>query len=180
MGKIRAPEKVKLVIPILISKLLYENLFGEILLKLKKRFGEIDFLSEVLEFNFTDYYDLEMGKDIFRIFVSFKNLINKDELPDIKIFTNKLEEEYFGEFNFKRPLNLDPGYIELSKLILASTKNFYHRIYLKGGIYAEVTLFYSNRKWNNLQWTFPDYRTEKYKEILTKIRKIYKKQLTEN
>ena len=177
MGEIKIPEKVKLIIGILISKGLYNSLFDEIVSVLGERFGEIDYKSELIDFNFTNYYSDEMGKDVFRIFISFKKLIDKDDLSEIKLFSNKLEENYFGKEGLKRPVNLDPGYIELSKLVLASTKNFYHRIYLKDGIYGEVTLFYSNKKWNNLPWTFPDYRTDKYKNILIEIRKIYKKQL---
>jgi len=112
----------------------------------------------------------------------FKKLIDPEEIPSIKIWTNKLEDEFKkdGKFNVIRPINLDPGYLTQSKLILASTKDYYHRIHLQGGIYAEVTLFYQNGKFENLPWTYPDYQTEKYKNFFLKARELYAKDIGTN
>ncbi len=173
MGKILPPKPVKLVCPILRAKSVGKN---EILNLLEDNFGEIDFVSDEIPFNYTNYYEKELGRDVFRFFASFKNLILPDEIVEIKIRTNELEYSFNEK---KRLINLDPGYIELSKFVLATTKNYTHRIYLGKGIYAEVTLIYKDKNFQNLPWTYPDYRSEFYKEVLMNIRKIYKKQLKE-
>ncbi len=181
MGEIKKPEKVKLICGILISRLLYEKYFSRVTSILTSHFGEIDYQSDLIDFTFTNYYKDEIGREVYRIFVSFKKLIEKEDISSIKVLTNEIEESFsYKVLNLKRPLNLDPGYMELSKLVLASTKNFYHRIYLRNGIYGEVTLYYSKKMWNDLPWTFPDYRSKEYKRILTEIRNIYKKQIGGN
>jgi hypothetical protein len=116
-----------------------------------------------------------MGNPIYRCFLSFKKLILPEELVKIKLFTNRIELKYAEEG--KRKINLDPGYMELGKFILATTKDQQHRIYIGGGIYEEITLFYSKKIWQHWEWTYPDYRSEEYKSILGKIREIYRKQI---
>ncbi|MCX7821375.1 MAG: DUF4416 family protein [Brevinematales bacterium] len=172
MGIAKEHDKVKLVIPILFSDNEVFNKVKEILLE---KFGEIDFESSPFSFEFTDYYNQEMGTPIYRCFISFKNLITPEELVNIKIFTNELEEKFATDK--KRKINLDPGYLCLGKFILATTKDQQHRIYMGKGIFEEITLFYRNKEWQHYEWTYPDYRSEKYKTILTQIREIYKKNL---
>ncbi|KPK98468.1 MAG: hypothetical protein AMJ95_04330 [Omnitrophica WOR_2 bacterium SM23_72] len=138
---------------------------------LEKRFGKIDFQSKPLYFTYTDYYGKEMGRNLLRVFVSFKKLILASELASIKIFTNRIEAKFLSEKN--RLINIDPGYLELSKLVLATTKDFSHRIYLKDGIFAEVTLYYAHKTFRPRDWTYPDYRTQEYLSIFNKIREIY-------
>lgn len=142
---------------------------------LESLFGKIDHKSPIYDFNFTDYYIDEMGKDLKKQFLSFENLIMPDQLADIKNSTNKIESRY--SINGKRTVNLDPGYLEESKLILASTKNFSHRIYLKNGIWAELTLSYASGKFVTHPWTYPDYQTELAYDFLRKVREIYISQL---
>ena len=119
-----------------------------------------------------------MGDIIDRMFLSFERLIEADQLPEIKRQTNQLEQEMAALLPIvKRPVNLDPGYIEHAKVILASTKNFYHRIYLGGGIFAEVTMHFKNNTYHFFPWTYPDYQSRDYQEFFLRIRQIYRSQL---
>src|SRR5437660_2449107 len=127
MGVIRQFNPVKLFIGVLVS---HSKLIAEVEQRLAAAHGPIDHRSPVIPFDFTDYYEAEMGDIIDRIFFSFERLIEADRLPEIKRQTNQLEEELSSRLEtVKRPVNLDPGYIELAKVVLASTKNFYHRMY---------------------------------------------------
>jgi len=142
---------------------------------LEKLFGKIDYKSPVYDFTFTDYYKVEMGVGLMKQFLSFEKMIMPDQLADIKNSTIKIEADY--SINGKRTVNLDPGYLEESKLVLASTKNFSHRIYLRDGIWAELTLSYAGGKFVPHHWTYPDYQTELAYDFLRKTREIYIKQL---
>ena len=185
MGEIKEPQPVNLIIGMLTS---IEELFCFVETALKKEFGAIDLKSDIIPFDFTDYYQAEMGSNIQRRFFSFDKLIMPDRLADIKLWTNQFEEdmatpplsptsqgaEWRGG---KRPINLDPGYISKAKLVLASTKDFSHRIYLGKGIYAEVTLQYRNGRYESLPWTFPDYKTQQYQQFFLKVRNLYREKL---
>lgn len=111
---------------------------------------------------FTQYYNAQMGPALWKKFWAFEHLIDAGELAEIKILTNHWEEEfseiYRAESGVERPVNLDPGYIDLGKLVLASTKDHGHRIYLGRGIFAEITLSFSQKRWQSLPWTYADYR----------------------
>ena len=172
MGKAKSPSPVKLIIATFTSRL---ELFQEIETELEKKYGEIDFKGPVFDSNHTDYYQEEMGFGLKKKFISFKNLISPEKINSIKLFTNKLESKYSKEG--KRIVNIDPGYVDNSKLVLASTKNYYHRIYLGKGIYAEVTLFFKEKSFQQLPWTYPDYKTDASIDIFNKIREIYRNQL---
>jgi len=116
-----------------------------------------------------------MGEDLKKIFISFKKPILPQDLAKIKIGTNKIENRL--SFDKKRTINIDPGYLELSKLVFATTKDFKHRIYLSHGIFAEVTLFYDNKTFKAWEWTYPDYKSQEYINIFNKIREIYARQI---
>jgi len=177
MADISLPKPVKLFVGILSCNI---NILTEIESLLAKRFGMVDIKSEIITFNFTDYYNKDMGTNISRQFLSFKELINREELSDIKIWTNKLEDKMRSNDNpdVTRPINLDPGYLTHCNLILASAKDYYHRIYLQNGIYAEVTLFYQHDGFKNLPWTYPDFQTEQYKSFFIKVRNLYAKDIS--
>src|SRR5262252_2300379 len=150
--------------------------------RLTAAYGPIDHRSGVIPFDFTDYYEAEMGDIIDRVFFSFERLIEADQLPEIKRQTNQLEDELAAQLRtststVKRPVNLDPGYIEQAKVILASTKNFYHRIYLGHGIFGEVTMHFRNNTFQFFPWTYPDYQSKEYQEFFFRIRHIYRSQL---
>jgi hypothetical protein len=141
----------------------------------KKKYGEFDFESQAIPFDFTDYYCQEMGGNLKKRFVSFKKLFKHTDFVAIKHYCIKVEKMCAP--CAKRKINIDPGYLNDAKLVLLTTKNFFHRIYLGKGIYAEVTLYYSKKKINYLPWTYPDYRTQTYKDILLGIRKTYMSQI---
>lgn len=175
MGNISEPENVKLFCGIIFSKTINPD---QILSRLKDEFGEIDSEMPPVEFDQTDYYQSEMGRDLLKSFVSFQAPIDPGILPDIKIKTNQLESEYLDSGS--RRINIDPGYIDLAKLVLASTKDFSHRIYLRDGIFAEVTMIYMNNTYRSLPWTYPDFRKDEYLEYFTNLRKRFKGQRKKN
>lgn len=177
MGQISSPSPVKLFIGVLTS---IPEIMPDVESRVTAHFGAIDLRSSDFPFDLTHYYDAEMGIPIGRRFFSFHELISPDAIAGIKVSTNSLEAALAAEHpEVRRPLNLDPGYLEESKIVLASTKNFYHRILLAGGIYGEVTLRFSRGSWQAFPWTFPDFRDGRYDEFFTQLRNLYRKQLKE-
>ncbi|MDR0823023.1 MAG: DUF4416 family protein, partial [Endomicrobium sp.] len=153
MGKINSAEKVKLFCGILSTD---AEIDKKALSELEKKLGGIDLKSEIVNFKFSDYYNPEMGDNINRYWLSFEKLIFADEIADIKIFTNNIEDSFAKDG--KRLINIDPGYLTQANVILATTKNFSHRIYLQKGIYAEVTTIYNKKEgFIKLPWSYPDY-----------------------
>lgn len=172
MGEIRSPEKVKLICGFIAKE---ERLVKKVFPLLIKKYGSIDFYSGVIPFNFTDYYQQEMGRDLIKQFVSFKRLISPKDLASAKVFSNNLEDKFSK--NKKRQVNIDPGYISLAKIVLATTKNYSHRIYLDKGIYAEITLNFQDKAFKPNPWTYPDYKSSEYLKIFQHIRQLYLKQI---
>ncbi len=175
MGKPREPLPVKLLMSLITKE---ENICRQAMEALKGDFGEIDLVSEQLPFDFTDYYAAEMGDNLFRHFITFEPLVSRDSLPDIKLSTNRLEEQ-FGDSGGKRLINIDPGYLSQAHLILATTKDYAHRPYLAKGVYADLTLIYRNKSFQPLDWTYPDYRQEKTIQLFNEIRTRYFEKLKE-
>lgn len=174
MGEIKDFTKEKLVIGVLST---LPGSRGELIRILEQEFGTIDYESPCMDFNFTNYYVPEMGSGIQRCFYSFETCVDPSTLYDIKIRTNRMEERFSAEN--MRKINLDPGLLSLDRFMLATTKNNGHRIPLKEGIYAEVTLLFVNKKFEPLPWTYTDFRSREYQDILLKIRALYKKNLKE-
>ena len=138
---------------------------------LEAKFGPIAAISEEIDFNFTDYYVPEMGDGIRRFFIAFERLISPDELAAVKTLTNELELEYAdGE---DRKINLDPGLISESNLILATTKNRAHRIPIGLSLYGEVTLIYHKKGWQSFPWSYADYRSEEVQKTMSEFRSLY-------
>ncbi|MDD4899202.1 MAG: DUF4416 family protein [Candidatus Omnitrophica bacterium] len=152
-----------------------EKIFKKAKTLLKKKFGAIDLESCIIDFDYTDYYEKEFGKELKRQFISFKKLISPEKLSQIKTQTNTLEKKL--ALNNRRRINLDPGYLDMAKLVLATTKDYMHRIYLGKGIFAEITLSYRGKSFQHWPWTYPDYQTPQYKQIFNQIRSIYSQQL---
>ncbi len=178
MAAITQPDPAKLICGMISAR---AELFDLAQSLLEEAHGPADVCSEIIPFDFTNYYDEEMGKPRLRKFIAFENLIDPGDLPEIKRDTNLLEDAFAtadGE-SVARPINLDPGYVAPSKLILASMKNFSHRIYLAGGVFGEVTLQYRDG-WQSLPWTFPDYGSGRYFPFLdatrAKLREQQKKE----
>jgi hypothetical protein len=177
MSDIKTPQPVKLFVGLLTS--LPDNI-PAVEKKLSQLFGAIDGRSELFPFDKTDYYNESMGSPLYRYFISFLNLIEPSTIAEAKKTTNHLESEFAHVQNsVQRPVNLDPGYVEQSKIVLASTKNFFHRILVSGGIYAEVTLHYQSGEWHDFPWTFPDFKTDRYHPFFTSLRNAYRKQLND-
>ncbi|MHC1729418.1 MAG: DUF4416 family protein [Syntrophobacteraceae bacterium] len=141
----------------------------EALRALEAHFGPIDFLSPPGPFPYTTYYDDEMGKGIQRQTASFLDLVAPVSLPDIKLSTNEIEKELSRDG--KRQVNIDPGFISEERFILATGKNFTHRIYLRNGIYADLTLIYQKGAYRPLPWTYPDYQEPDFLHCLSVLRK---------
>ena len=172
MGQANIPPAAKIIIG-----LIYHNsaIKVQALASLERRLGKIDFYSQEMDFNYTDYYEQELGKPLKRIFVSFKLLRQESLLSGIKLYTNELEKHF--SLQEKRQINIDPGFLNSGKLILATTKVQKHRIYLGKGIFAEVTLFYGRGTFKPWPWTYLDYRTKEYIDIFNSIRQIYLQQM---
>ncbi|MBI5519456.1 MAG: DUF4416 family protein [Desulfovibrio sp.] len=142
--------------------------------ELVRRFGPVDYKSGLLPFDHTGYYEEELGRPLFRRILGFERLLPLDGLPGMKLATNALEKAHARPSGSRR-VNLDPGVLTLERLVLASGKNFTHRVYLGQGIWADLTLIYSKREgWVTLPWTFPDYATEDMQRRLTALRSLYK------
>jgi hypothetical protein len=169
MGIPSEPRPAKLFMSLIAGK---DDLFDQGMEALKMDFGKIDFISEKLRFDFTDYYTQEMGGNLFRYFITFGSLISRDSLVDIKLATNRSEER-FSDSSGNRQINIDPGYLSHAHVILATTKAYAHRPYLGKGIYADLTLIHRNKSFQPLDWTYPDYRQEKTIELFNQMRKQY-------
>jgi len=170
MGAINSPQPVLRLIAI-VSR--YEGALAWARERVESQFGQSGITSPAFEFNDTDYYDEEMGTGLLKQFVVSGELVDPGELSQLKTQTNAWEAEYADSHDHAeaRPLNLDPGYIAESKLVLASTKNHSHRIYLSGGIFAEITLGYSRKTgWKAMPWTYPDYQREDFQAYFTECR----------
>lgn len=145
--------------------------------KLRKRWGDWDYVSPDLPFTYTEYYCPEMGRKILRRFYSFRNLRDPSELSSLKHWTNGVERE-LARSDGSRRINLDPGFLNLSRLILATTKDRSHRIPLADGIYGEVTVMYRKGRYEPLPWTYPDFRSEEYQPLLLEMRRLFKEQIS--
>ena len=135
------------------------------------KYGAVDLASSWLPFNFTTYYNNEMGTPLFRRLIAFKQLMEQVSLLDIKLFTNDLEHEHSIEG--KRMVNIDPGYLLRERFVLATGKNYSHRIHIGKGIYADLTLIYTKGRYESLPWTYPDYASENILTFLNQVRKKY-------
>jgi len=173
MGKPKEAQRARLFMSLIVSA---EDIFQHGMEQVRLLFGETDFVSDRFPFGFTDYYEAEMGRGLFRHFVAFKDLIPIPRLPDIKISTNYLEDRLAGPGG-RRRINIDPGYLCLHHVILATTKGYTHRPYLRDGIYADLTLIYRDKSFQALEWTYPDYGQEDAILLFNQLRKKYKEDL---
>jgi hypothetical protein len=174
MGSARDAVPVKLIASLLAGE---PDLIAETKAALVRIFGPIEIESELLPFVHTDYYAPEFGVMLQRKIVTFLELIDPSELPDIKLRTNELEWSVAKEG--RRRVNIDPGYVSLGKLVLATTKDHAHRIYLGQGIYGEVTLTFQRGHFGPWPWTYPDYASTEYCGLFDEIRERYRLQLRE-
>ncbi len=152
----------------------YRKVIGE----LENEFSVIDLASAEISFDKTTYYHEEMGSPLFKRFVSFSNLISPEKLPDIKIYCNQIERE--RAVAGRRAINLDPGYLSIANVVIATTKNHYHRIPLSRGIYAHMEYIFKKNKVETLPWTYPDFREEVYIDFFRQLKLLYRVNLQQN
>lgn len=174
MAKVQNIDPVKLFVAVLWSD---EKLLKMAIEKMQEKWGMIDFVGEDKAFDVTDYYVSEMGEKIQRRLISFKNLVMPDCIAEAKLLCNAIED--FLQEDGKRKANLDVGYLDHSKIVLASAKFAGQKIYLDRGIYADMIMRFAHGKYQSFEWTFPDFKDGRYQEELIKMRKIYMIQLRE-
>ena len=162
------PKPAKLVIGLLMKD---RALFEPLAVELASKYGPADMISSWMAFDYTAYYESELGSPLFRRLLTFATLIDQQELAAIKLTTNRLEQAYVRDF--RRRVNIDPGYLLYERFVLASGKNFCHRIYIGHHIYADLTLIYQKGAFQRLPWTYPDYADQPIQSFLERVRKKY-------
>ncbi|MGQ9688566.1 MAG: DUF4416 family protein [Desulfobaccales bacterium] len=163
---------VKPVVALIIAR---EDLIAPVLRRLTEYRGPVDLVSPLWPFSATDYYVREMGGDLWRCLASFLHLAEPATLADWKIVTNSLEQRFTA--GGRRLVNIDPGYVARERLVLATGKNYVHRIYLGQGIYGDLTLTAGPTGFQALSWTYPDYASGPLPELLALVRRKYLWQL---
>ena len=148
--------------------------FEDSMVALGEIFSEVDFIGEFFPFSLTDYYAPEMGEELRRGFVSFKKLIHPESLARSKRQARELERKL--SLNGNRTVNIDVGYLDMFKIVLASFKGRSNKIYLEGGIWADMVMYYENGDFKTFSWGFPDFKSGIYNADLVDIRELYKEQ----
>lgn len=171
-----SPHAPVLVLLAVISR--YESALAWSCSQAESFWGPIARTSPSFHFDETDYYQPSMGGELKKTFLTFERLTDPGELAAWKHRTDAWEREYaaIAAHVEPRPLNLDPGYITPAKLVLASTKDHAHRIYLGQGMFAEVTLYFKAGRWQHRDWTFPDYRRADYQQFFMTAREDLRRQ----
>ncbi|MBW1867629.1 MAG: DUF4416 family protein [Deltaproteobacteria bacterium] len=162
------PQAAKLVVGLLMKE---KALFRPLAEALSEKLGLLDIVSAWFDFDYTQYYEPEMGGPLFRRMLAFKPLIRQDDLAGIKLATNIIEQNF--QQNGNRRVNIDPGYLLSERFVLATGKNFAHRIYIGRNIYADLTLIYKNGVFQTLPWTYPDYTDRSMLTFLGQVRNKY-------
>ncbi len=170
MGAVYEFEKEKLIIGVIYHE---KEILDKVMEILTAEFGPVEAVSEEFSFSreFSTYYDDEIGGEGLRRIYSFRDLVDPARQADIKIRTNEIEAEFSADG--KRRINLDPGFINHGRLMLATTKETGFRIPLKDGIYTELTLFWARGGWQKFPWSYRDYQSERVQKFITEVRKSY-------
>jgi hypothetical protein len=164
----RPPKPAKLIVGFFLSE---RSLGADVARRLEDRLGPVEMISPWLDFDFTSYYEKEMGAPLWRRMLVFKPLVEQTRLAAIKHMTNDLEADYRRQD--QRRVNIDPGYLLPERFVLATGKNFTHRIYVGDGIYADLTLIFQKGRFRTLPWTYPDYADADMIGFLTLVRNRY-------
>jgi len=168
MGTAEQPSQAKLFLALLYRP---DAALDAIMIEITHAFGAVERMYGPIQFAFSDYYKDEVGERPLKQYMTFERLIERDMLPAVKTATNAIEARYLD--NGVRTANLDPGYLVKDKLVLATTKDFYHRLYLAQGIFGEVTLHFRKGVFRYFSWTYPDYMDPAFLEFLTKERAAF-------
>jgi hypothetical protein len=173
MGVVHPPSSVKLFCALLVAPSISIEAVEAVL---EQTFGTITLRSTPILFTHTTYYQHEMGEGLTRIYIAFDPLISMAELAIVKHTTNRFET-IWAAHGGQRRVNLDPGYLDLAKVVLATTKDYAHRLYIGAGMFAEVTLRYQRHGFQPWDWTYPDYRMPTALTFFNQLREQYKVQL---
>lgn len=173
MSEPKEPSPAKLIVGLLYREV---EVFRQVLATLTERFGPLDYLSEARPFTYTRYYEKEMGANLLRRTASFLAPVHPGRLADIKLFSNQIEQEHAREG--RRVINIDPGLLSAERLVLATGKNYTHRIYLRDGVYADLTLMYQGGDFQPFPWTYPDYQDPTFLHFLRALRAKLRAQLS--
>ncbi len=169
MSTPKPPDPAKLVVSVFMKD---KNLFGCMFERLEEIGGPVDLVSRWLDFDFTDYYYKEMGAPLYRRLVAFQPLMAQSALAAVKLKTNALEQAFLKN-EARRQVNIDPGYLLPSRFVLATGKDYSHRIYIGKQIYADLTLMYTKQGFKTLEWTYPDYGSNAVLSFLGQVRQKY-------
>lgn len=178
MGDVHQPTPVNLICAVLAAR---EEWLDAATERLEAALGPMDLVSETWPWTFSSYYEAEMGAPLLRRICSLRELAAPDAIIEVKLRTNKIEKELAQSLAGgpapgampPRPVNVDPGYVALSKMVLATTKDYAHRLYLGRGIYAECTLRWRRGAFQPYEWTYPDYATDEYRAFFAQVRALY-------
>jgi len=174
MGTPVEPKPAKYFIAFLVSDL---TLLAAVEAELLATLGKIDARGTIAAWREAKFYEAEMGASLWRGFWSLQSLRSPEELAAGKVQAQTIEDKFRNLVSGGRRVNLDPGYLDTLKIVLASTKNAKQRIYLMSGIYAEATLFYHHGAFHGLPYTYPDYLMPQATEFLNRVRSTYVEQL---
>jgi hypothetical protein len=172
MNRVKECEQALLFVGMLYSD---PGVLNHVQQTLEREFGGPLLVSPSSKWDYSLHYKDELGWPLLRQFIFFKKVIDPETLADIKVKTNEIEDSF--SVNGKRQINLDPGYLTLAKIVLASTKNYAHRVYLRKGIYGEITLFYQDGIFKPHIFTYRDYQEKSCVDMFMRARTLFKKQL---
>ena len=167
MGVLARQKPVKLVASIIFKEEISLQYAEE---RLKRTYGRLHAPEKILPFDYTDYYYKEFGRPLKRKLICFEEPLSKERVPSVKLATNRIEDR--SRVKGKRTVNIDPGYLTDAKLVLLTTKDYIHRLYLGKGIFAESTLFFQDGTFNPWPWTYPDYASRELISFFNEVRKI--------
>ncbi|MBN1504267.1 MAG: DUF4416 family protein, partial [Candidatus Eisenbacteria bacterium] len=168
--------KVKLIAAVMAVR---EELIGESLSVLSPSYGSVELASPVFPFTYSSYYAAEMGKTLVKVFCSFRGVVDAGDIVARKLEAMACERQFVTEGTASRRVNIDPGYVDGTKLVLGTTKSASHRVYISSGVYGDVELVYKRGAFEPLEWTYPDYRDATAREFFCKVRSRYMAELRE-
>ncbi len=172
MSRRKTPPPAGLLISVIYRE---EEDFERTFRKISDQIGKIGFGSGPFPFDRTEYYAKEMGAPLFRRFLLLADVVGRDELVQAKIAAESIEDEF--RQNGNRTVNIDPGLLSEESVVLATGKAYSHRIYLRDGVFADLTLVFEKGEYRPLPWTYPDLASPEIRTYLTMLRTIIREEI---